>query len=213
MGVLVLLFAAYGLAYLFQGTTAPDRVSSQVENMSEEDNISEKEIQEQASTADDEEPGSDTPKEASKTSSGSDEMIAEDPLDKGQDLAEAAIAIYFEPDQYRLQESFIDDLEQFVKVAKEYTSEQIVIEGNQNSEGSTADQDKMYGEDLSKIRAERVAQYLIDNGIDKIRITIVDNGSTKPLNKSNSPEEMRLNRRTDIYFLGYMPEINLDISK
>lgn len=211
IGILVFLAAAYGILQWLQGTpVAPESTSSQVEQNVEVDTS-----EEQLSQVEEEETGSPShsPGERSQATDEKQDLEVDASSDEEQVLKDAAIAIYFEPDQYRLQESSVNDLELFIEIAKEYPSEQIVIAGNQNSDGSAAEQDKMYGEDLSKIRAERVAQYLIENGIDKIRITIIDNGSTKPLNKSNNPEEMRLNRRADIYFLKYKPMFELDTLK
>ncbi len=66
--------------------------------------------------------------------------------------------------------------------------------------------DTKFGEELSQIRANKVAQYMMNLGIPENRIIVLSNGSSKPLNKSDDAEELKLNRRTDVYFENYLIE-------
>ncbi len=51
-----------------------------------------------------------------------------------------------------------------------------------------------------------MAQYMMNLGIPENRIIVLSNGSSKPLNKSDDAEELKLNRRTDVYFENYLIE-------
>ncbi len=122
------------------------------------------------------------------------------------DLSEDMITIYFEPDSYRILDAFVADLRQFAETAKSHSDQLIVIEGNQNSIGDDVEKDKIYGDDLSQIRAKKIEQFLLDAGIEKGQLTIVSNGNTKPIHNSLNPEDVRLNRRVDVYFLHFPPK-------
>jgi len=119
-------------------------------------------------------------------------------------LYNAKTSIYFEPDKYDLHDEFKLILNIFIAVAKDYPEEMIKIEGNIN--GYPKFNDSKFGEELSQVRANKVAQYLMNMGIPENMIIVQSNGSAKPLNKSDSAEELRLNRRTDVYFAGYLIE-------
>ena len=119
-------------------------------------------------------------------------------------LVNAKTTVYFEPDQYVLNDEYKLVLNIFIGIAKEHPDEFIKVEGNIN--GYPKFNDSKFGEELSQIRADKVAQYLKNMGIAEDKIKIQSNGSSKPLNKSDSAEELMLNRRTDVYFEDYLLE-------
>ena len=123
-------------------------------------------------------------------------------------LYNAKTAIYFEPDKYDLHDEYKLILNIFIAVARDYPEEMIKIEGNIN--GYPKFNDSKFGEELSQVRANKVAQYLMNMGIPEDMIIVQSNGSSKPLNKSDSAEELKLNRRTDIYFAEYLIEEEID---
>lgn len=55
---------------------------------------------------------------------------------------------------------------------------------------------------LSQARANAVADYLIENGIDESRITTVGYGYDKPIATNDTPEGRQRNRRTELKILG-----------
>jgi len=135
----------------------------------------------------------------------STEVVDEVRMEK---LYNAKTTVYFEPDMYVLNDEYKLILNIFIGVAKEYPEEKISVEGNIN--GYPKFNDSKFGEELSEIRANKIAQYLMNMGIEENRLMVTSNGSSKPLNKSDSKEELMLNRRTDIFFTAYFLEEEID---
>lgn len=69
----------------------------------------------------------------------------------------------------------------------------IMIEGHTDNIGSNA-----LNQTLSEKRAESVKQYLVSQGIDKMRIKIKGYGEDKPIATNSTEFGRRLNRRTEI---------------
>lgn len=134
----------------------------------------------------------------------SEDMAASVNEDAAQALYNAKTTVYFDPDKYDLQDEYKLVLNIFAGTAKAYPDEMIKVEGNIN--GYPKFNDSKFGEELSQIRASKVAQYLMNMGISEERIIVESNGSSKPLNKSDTAEELMLNRRTDVYFADYLIE-------
>lgn len=170
--------------------------SSKSEDSTQEEASSENassEMDEQ--TTDVEEPGEEVTEESTEVEISEVDVEA---------LVNAKSTIYFEPDKYDLNDEYKLILNIFIGVAKEYPDEVIKVEGNIN--GYPKFNDSKFGEELSQIRADKVAQYLKNMGIPEEKIIVQSNGSSKPLNKSDSAEELMLNRRTDVYFEAYLLE-------
>lgn len=80
-------------------------------------------------------------------------------------------------------------------VLKENASvNKIRIEGHTDNTGS-ADHNRT----LSKERADAVAKYLTDHGIDKTRIETVGHGPDKSLVPNDTPANKQINRRTEFH--------------
>ena len=60
---------------------------------------------------------------------------------------------------------------------------------------------KAYNLDLSKRRAQTVANYLKKLGVEPSRLSIVGYGATRPLNSNATPEERERNRRVEFMIL------------
>lgn len=82
-------------------------------------------------------------------------------------------------------------LKELVKTLNENPKLEICIEGHICC-------DSFDNDDLSGRRAFAVYSYLVDNGINKYRLTYKGFGHTKPLTLENSEEEMQMNRRVEI---------------
>lgn len=82
---------------------------------------------------------------------------------------------------------------EFISVAKGFSGAKIRIEGNTDNIGSETS-NKL----LSEKRAQAVADYLIKfHGFDPNRITVLGNGSSKPVSTNSTEEGRSKNRRTD----------------
>jgi outer membrane protein OmpA-like peptidoglycan-associated protein len=68
------------------------------------------------------------------------------------------------------------------------------IEGHTDASGKAKRNDK-----LSKARADAVAKWLADHGVDQGRLTTVGFGSKHPLVSNDTVEHRALNRRTEYY--------------
>jgi len=109
---------------------------------------------------------------------------------------EILYTLFYAPDKYRINEKNVVILDNYYELAIKKNSG-IIIEGNYHL-GKDYDE-KMFAH-LSYERAVNVKEYLVKKGIEKNRITIIDNKNLKPLNKDRSNSEVELNRRVDIYF-------------
>lgn len=58
---------------------------------------------------------------------------------------------------------------------------------------------------LSRQRAESVASFLIQNGVDQQRVTIRGHGSSRPVDPKSNPEAWARNRRAEIQIFKGMP--------
>lgn len=115
--------------------------------------------------------------------------------DNSEALLKTTLTINFLPDSTQIEESSYEELISFAEKAKVLDGCVIQIEGN------TQKVDGDDGVEFSKKRAESVARFLQNQGIDASRFIIIGNGDTKPV----SDTDATANRRTDIYFksIGY----------
>lgn len=90
-------------------------------------------------------------------------------------------------------------LNEFVKTAQILNGSIIQIEGNIVDVGDTKNNSEA-GVKLSEQRAKTVATYLQSQGVDPTRFVIVGNGVSNQVAPNDTPENMELNRRTDIFF-------------
>ncbi len=104
------------------------------------------------------------------------------------------VSISFRSGEYKLDENakYIIDRE-FADIAQAFSNARIRIEGNTDNVG-----DHDSNVQLSKIRAESVAQYLMEEyGFPAERFIIIGNGPDKPIASNNSTSGRSKNRRTD----------------
>lgn len=101
----------------------------------------------------------------------------------------------FEFDSNTLNTNFKDRLNAIAVLMKENPAYNLRIEGHTDVTGPTA-----YNQKLSEQRAKRVYDYLIANGIDKSRLTMVGYGESKPLVPSTSAANLAKNRRVELKF-------------
>jgi outer membrane protein OmpA-like peptidoglycan-associated protein len=120
-----------------------------------------------------------------------------DPLDPSDDLLLFTLNILFDYDKAVVKSEYFDQLDVIVKVLERDPTATAQIEGHADKRPkSKAD----YNLRLSRRRAEAVVDYLVDvGGIDRARLTAEGHGFNRPVAPNDSEENMRKNRRTEIY--------------
>jgi outer membrane protein OmpA-like peptidoglycan-associated protein len=86
-----------------------------------------------------------------------------------------------------------DQLDRLIEELQKETRVSISVEGHTNNLCA-----KRYCDELSRRRAESVAEYLIDGGVDAGRIRTAGYGKRKPLTESKDRTEQKLNQRVEI---------------
>jgi outer membrane protein OmpA-like peptidoglycan-associated protein len=100
--------------------------------------------------------------------------------------------IFFDYDKATLRSESIAELNRLKRIMQDNPSMKIEIGGHTDSRG--ADE---YNNRLSKDRAQSVVNYLIENGIDKDRMTYKGYGKSQPVATNETPEGRQENRRVE----------------
>lgn len=99
--------------------------------------------------------------------------------------------IEFEFDKDVLRDSAYPILDEVVQALRNNPAITLVeIEGHTDEQGDAA-----YNLDLSRRRAATVMRYLVDNGIDKSRLTSQGYGESRPIDPRHTQEAYKVNRR------------------
>jgi OmpA-OmpF porin, OOP family len=99
--------------------------------------------------------------------------------------------IEFEFDKDVLRDSAYPILDEIVEALQLSSSITLVeVEGHTDEQGNDA-----YNLDLSKRRAATVMRYLVDHGVDKLRLTSEGYGETKPVDPHHTQQAYKANRR------------------
>ena len=104
--------------------------------------------------------------------------------------------IFFEFDKYDLQDKSKTELEKMVRFLTENPLIKIEIGGHTDNDGSPA-----YNLKLSQNRAQSVASYLVQYGIDIKRISQKGYGADRPIQPNDSEENKQANRRIEFKIL------------
>jgi len=104
--------------------------------------------------------------------------------------------VFFDVDTDRLTADAEEILSEVVRAASESSGAKILAAGHADLAGPAA-----YNEDLAKRRAEAVVQYLVQSGVDKLRLESESFGERKPLIPTDEDEFQLQNRRVEIQFL------------
>ena len=108
--------------------------------------------------------------------------------------------IFFDVDSDVLLDVSKFELSRVIKLMRENSSMIVEISGHTDSTASEA-----YNIDLSKRRAKRVVNYLIDNGINNKRLSAKGYGESQPI-AANSTEEGRSKNRRVEFRIQYMED-------
>jgi outer membrane protein OmpA-like peptidoglycan-associated protein len=104
--------------------------------------------------------------------------------------------VFFDVSKASLRDASYKELNELVEYLKRRTGVRIEIAGHTDSNGDDAMNMK-----LSQKRADRVKQYLVNQGIDVSRIVAKGYGETKPVARNTSSEGRQKNRRTEVHIL------------
>ncbi len=105
--------------------------------------------------------------------------------------------IFFDFDRTTLQKSSFSELDRLIEFLNDNPGIQVEIGGHTDSQGSES-----YNQQLSQGRAEAVRTYLIDNGIDKTRISAKGYGENQPVTSNETEEGRAANRRVEFKVIG-----------
>jgi outer membrane protein OmpA-like peptidoglycan-associated protein len=122
-------------------------------------------------------------------------------VDEEEPLEELKLAVYFEANMTSYDAKQNDALNIFSETALKYENVQIQIEGNCATLFPSSSKHEPINYNLSKLRAQTIANYLVTKGINEERLIIVANGSDKPLQDNSSPKGRMFNRRVDVFFI------------
>lgn len=100
--------------------------------------------------------------------------------------------IYFGSNQYTIIPGSAPALDNLVRLMKARPTLRLKIEGHTDDVG-----DHMYNVKLSTLRADAVKQYMVQRGIEPIRLFTIGYGETRPMASNDTDEGKRLNRRTE----------------
>lgn len=106
--------------------------------------------------------------------------------------------IYFATDESEVLQQSYNELFKLKEMLEQHPDMRIELRGHTDNQGSQAHNQK-----LSEARAKAVADYLIDNGIAKRRLTWVGFGKSRPVAENNTAEGRRKNRRVEYRILAF----------
>lgn len=101
--------------------------------------------------------------------------------------------VLFDVDSAVLGGGARSSLSQAAGVIQEYDKTAIVVQGHTDSTGSES-----HNQDLSERRARSVEGFLIQQGVDPVRITSIGYGEGQPVANNDSESGRQLNRRVDV---------------
>jgi len=104
--------------------------------------------------------------------------------------------VLFDSGKGVLKKASHESMQEVVQVLNAYPENRVSVEGHTDSVGSAA-----YNKKLSLKRAQAVANYLIKNGVDKNRITVVGHGEEKPIAPNTTRAGRAENRRVEVIIL------------
>lgn len=103
------------------------------------------------------------------------------------------VIVYFAFDKYEFSPDYFDRLNELNQELNRYVGVDIIVEGHTDYIGTQA-----YNQALSERRAQAVADYLIDLGLDKDRVTVKGYGEDRPAVEGRGPDARAKNRRVEV---------------
>jgi OOP family OmpA-OmpF porin len=109
----------------------------------------------------------------------------------------AAKNIFFQAASNQLTSSSFEPLDEVAQLLAKNPTARLNIEGHTDSTGSI-----QLNQQLSQSRADAVKNYLVQKGIDPVRLNASGYGSSRPIVSNASPEGRRKNRRVELKLEG-----------
>jgi OOP family OmpA-OmpF porin len=100
--------------------------------------------------------------------------------------------IRFDFDKADIKAEFVPVLDEAVATLQKHSSKKVAIEGNTDSIGSDA-----YNEKLAMRRSDSVKKYLVEKGIAADNLTTESFGESKPVADNKTKEGRAMNRRVE----------------
>ncbi|UCF95402.1 MAG: OmpA family protein, partial [Desulfobacterales bacterium] len=101
--------------------------------------------------------------------------------------------ILFDVDQAALKDQYKEELAQLATILKKYEDTNILLVGYTDSSGS-----EEYNLELSRRRAQSVADYLSTQNVDPMRFAAEGYGMSHPVASNDTPEGRAQNRRVEV---------------
>jgi OOP family OmpA-OmpF porin len=102
--------------------------------------------------------------------------------------------VLFETDKNKLLPNSSEELDILIRYLRANLTIKIIITGHTDDRGN-----ENYNLELSNQRAKAVADYLLEKGIDKLRILYIGKGSAIPIDSNKTEKGRRNNRRVEIF--------------
>lgn len=122
-----------------------------------------------------------------------DTVTAPKPQIKPDSLIVLGAEVLFETNKSTLRSEHFDALNSIVDYLIKHPERSVKVSGHTDNTGSEA-----HNLSLSKKRADVVAEYLVNNGVDIDRVKTFGYGSSKPLVPNSSVEGRTKNRRVEL---------------
>jgi len=101
--------------------------------------------------------------------------------------------LLFDVGKANLKPASRENLQNLAKILNKYEDTNILLEGHTDSDGS-----EEYNLQLSRSRAQAVANYLQDLDVDPTRFTIMGYGESQPIASNETVEGKQMNRRVEV---------------
>lgn len=106
--------------------------------------------------------------------------------------------IYYDVAKATLRDESVAELDRLITIMEQNPTLIVEIGGHTDSDGSDS-----YNERLSGARAQSVVDYLLDAGIDEVRLVAKGYGEKEPIAPNDTKENKQLNRRTEFKVLAF----------
>ncbi|MCG6946205.1 MAG: OmpA family protein [Deltaproteobacteria bacterium] len=136
--------------------------------------------------------GLSVPKEKTSSDQVQEKTVSEKPLETESGTT-IFRNIYFDIDSAEIKPQFKARLQEIVAAIQEQPSQMLIIEGHTDSTYT-----REHNLELSLRRAQAVAGWLIENGVDGSRLKTKGYGEFRPIADNNTEEGRALNRRVEI---------------
>ena len=101
--------------------------------------------------------------------------------------------LLFDVNKASLKQASMDNLQNLARILNKYEDTNILLEGHTDSDGS-----EEYNLQLSRSRANSVANYLQNLNVNPTRFTIMGYGESQPVASNETVEGKQMNRRVEV---------------